>query len=313
VLGQTKKTSKTIWSIGGGKGGTGKTFVSASLGLLVSGNGTQVTMIDADLGAPNLHTFLGVPKTDVTLADFVDRHVPKLTDVVRKTPYRGLSLVAGSHERLFMANLTHLQKQKLLRHIRALESGRTIVDIGGGTHFNCIDFFPISDLPVMVVNPDPASTENAYQFLRSVSLRILKSSIRHFEIEKMIKEAAKSRGGAPTIPGFLDMLCSYNREYGELLGGELDRFRPCLIVNKSMTADDAVLGTSMVHLVRKYLGVNINFLGAVPNDDKVAFSLKHMTPYVFAHPNSKTTLALRVIADRMLMYESTAAGRKSAS
>ena len=269
-------------------------------------------MVDADLGAPNLHTFLGVPKADVTLADFVDRHVPRLADVVKKTPYRGLSLAAGSHERLFMANC-HLQKQKLLRHISALDGGRTIIDIGGGTHFNCIDFFPISDLPVLVVNPDPASTENAYQFLRSVSLRILKSSIRRFEIEKMIKEAAESRGGAPTIPGFLDMLRSYNGEYGDLLSGELDRFRPCLIVNKSMTADDAVLGTSMVHLVKKYLGVNLNFLGAVPNDDKVAFSLKHMTPYVFAHPNSKTTFALRVIADRMLMYESTAGRRKSAS
>ena len=269
-------------------------------------------MIDADLGAPNLHTFLGVPKTDVTLADFIDKHVPRLTDVVRKTPYRRLNLVAGSHERLFMANLSHLQKQKLLRHIRALEDGRTIIDIGGGTYFNCIDFFPISDIPVLVVNPDPASTENTYQFLRSVSLRILKSSIRHFEIENMIKDAAKSRGGVPTIPGFLDVVRSYNSEYADLLSGELDRFRPCLIVNKSTTPDDAVLGTSMVHLVKKYLGVNINFLGTVPNDDKAAFSLRHMTPYVFAHPNSKTTFALKVIADRMLLCESTAGRRRSA-
>ena len=270
-------------------------------------------MIDADLGAPNLHTFLGVPKADVTLADFVDRHVPQLTDVVTKTPYRGLNLVAGSHERLFMANLSHLQKQKLLRHIKGLDGGRTIIDIGGGTNFNCIDFFPISDLPVVVVNPDPASTENAYQFLRSVSLRVLKSSIRHFEIENMIKDAAKSRGGVPTIPGFLDVVRSYNSEYGDLLTEELDRFRPCLIVNKLRTEDDAVLGTSMVHLVKKYLGVSISFLGAVPNDDTASFSLKRLTPYVFAHPNSKTTYALKVIADRMLLYEATAGQRRSAS
>ncbi len=270
-------------------------------------------MIDADLGAPNLHTFLGIPKTDVTLSDFVDKHVPNLTDVVKKTPYRGLNLAAGSHERLFMANLSHQQKQKLLRHIRGLEGGRTIIDIGGGTHFNCIDFFPISDVPVLVINPDPASTENAYQFLRSVSLRVLKSSIRHFEIEEMIKEAAKSGRGVPTIPGFLDMVRSYNSEYGDLLSGELDRFRPCLIVNKQRTEDDAVLGTSMVHLVRRYLGVNINFLGVVPNDGEVPFSLKHMTPYVLAHPKSKTTFALKVIADRMLLCEATAGQRRTAS
>ncbi len=270
-------------------------------------------MIDADLGAPNLHTFLGVPKADLTLADFVDKHVPQLTDVVVKTPYRGLNLVAGSHDRLFMANLSHQKKQKLLRHIKGLDDGRTIIDIGGGTYFNCIDFFPISDLPVLVINSDPASTENAYQFLRSVALRLLKSSIRHFEIENMIKDTAKSREGVPTIPGFLEMIRAHNSEYGDLLTEELDRFRPCLIVNKLTTEDEAVLGTSMVHLVKKYLGVNINFLGAVPNDDSVPYSLKHMTPYVFAHPNSKTTYALRVIADRMLLCEATAGQRRSAS
>ena len=270
-------------------------------------------MIEADLGARNLHTFLGVPKADLTLADFVEKHVPQLTDVVTKTPYRGLNLVAGSHERLFMANLGYLKKQKLLRHIRGLDEGRTIIDIGGGTAFNCIDFFPISDLPVLVINPDPASTENAYQFLRSVSLRLLKSSIRHFQIEKMIKDAAKSREGVPTIPGFLEMIRAHSSEYGELLTAGLDRFRPCLIVNRLRTEDDAVLGTSMVHLVKKYLGVNINFLGAVPNDDSVPYSLKSMTPYVFAHPNSKTTYALKVIADRMLLCKATVGQRRSAS
>ena len=106
---------------------------------------------------------------------------------------------------------------------------------------------------------------------------------------------------------------SYNSEYGDLLTEELDRFRPCLIVNKLRTEDDAVLGTSMVHLVKKYLGVSISFLGAVPNDDTASFSLKRLTPYVFAHPNSKTTYALKVIADRMLLYEATAGQRRSAS
>ena len=59
--------------------------------------------------------------------------------------------------------------------------------------------------------------------------------------------------------------------------------------------------------------MSINFLGAVPNDDTVSFSLKRLTPYVFAHPNSKTTYALKVIADRMLLYEATAGQRRSAS
>lgn len=95
MVGQTKKRSQTIWSIGGERRNR-KDFFSKSLGLLVSGNGTQLTMIDADLGTPNLHTFLGVPKADLTFAEFVNKHVPQLADVVTNTPYRGLNLDSKS-------------------------------------------------------------------------------------------------------------------------------------------------------------------------------------------------------------------------
>lgn len=50
-----------IYSIGGGKGGVGKSFVTASLGALLAGGGKSVALVDLDLGASNLHTFLGLP------------------------------------------------------------------------------------------------------------------------------------------------------------------------------------------------------------------------------------------------------------
>ncbi|MCJ7485439.1 MAG: P-loop NTPase, partial [Candidatus Aminicenantes bacterium] len=51
---------KRIWAIGGGKGGTGKSFVAASLGLHLASLDREVVLVDADFGAPNLHTLLGV-------------------------------------------------------------------------------------------------------------------------------------------------------------------------------------------------------------------------------------------------------------
>jgi MinD-like ATPase involved in chromosome partitioning or flagellar assembly len=40
---------KTIWAVGGGKGGTGKSFVASSLGLSLAGLGHDVVLVDADL------------------------------------------------------------------------------------------------------------------------------------------------------------------------------------------------------------------------------------------------------------------------
>src|SRR3989338_5798692 len=45
---------KQIWAVGGGKGGTGKTVVAASIGILLAKAGKRVIIIDADLGGANL-------------------------------------------------------------------------------------------------------------------------------------------------------------------------------------------------------------------------------------------------------------------
>jgi flagellar biosynthesis protein FlhG len=68
---------KEIWAIGGGKGGTGKSLISANLGVALSKMGKQVLLVDADLGCANLHTLFGV-EPEMTLSDFVQGKVDSL-------------------------------------------------------------------------------------------------------------------------------------------------------------------------------------------------------------------------------------------
>ncbi len=296
---------KPIWSIGGGKGGTGKTFVAASLGLLFSENQVEVSLIDADLGAANLHTFLGIRNPQLSLGDFISKKVSDLSKVMLNTSHPGLKLAAGCNQHHDLANLPYLQKQKLLKHIKGLNHRRTIIDTGGGTYFNCLDFFPISDIAILVVNPDPASIENAYQFLRSVSVRILQFSIRRHEFANLIERAAQSRSQVPkSIQGLLKLVSSQNHYYGELLKEALGKFRPCLVINKAYGQDDAVLGKSIVDVVKRYLAIDVHYVGAIPHDENIRRSLVDFKPFVTAFPCSKTTYALRLIADRLLDYES---------
>src|SRR5512133_955478 len=62
-----------IWPIGGGKGGTGKSFLTGSLGFLLAKSGYRTLLIDVDLGAANLHTIVGVPNPSRCLSDFIHR------------------------------------------------------------------------------------------------------------------------------------------------------------------------------------------------------------------------------------------------
>ena len=70
-----------IWAIGGGKGGTGKSFVTSSIGTHLASKGNKVVLIDADLGGANLHTLLGVSKPRNSLTDFFERKA-SLNDII---------------------------------------------------------------------------------------------------------------------------------------------------------------------------------------------------------------------------------------
>ena len=75
-----------IWPIGGGKGGTGKSFITGSLGILLAREGYQTLLIDLDLGAANLHTTIGAPNPEKSLSDFVNKKVAALDETIIPTP-----------------------------------------------------------------------------------------------------------------------------------------------------------------------------------------------------------------------------------
>ena len=62
-----------VLAVGGGKGGVGKSIISANLSAILSQAGYRVLVIDLDLGCANLHTQFGIPMPRKTLADFLLR------------------------------------------------------------------------------------------------------------------------------------------------------------------------------------------------------------------------------------------------
>jgi len=304
VITVRQDSERTIWAVGGGKGGTGKSFVSANLAVYLSKKNRGVTLIDADLGGANLHTFLGLKKSDLDLGDFLTKKVPSLKDVAVPTAFNKLRLVKGSDNLLFSANLNYFKKLKLIRHIKAFDSDIIIVDIGTGSTYNSIDFFLLSNPGILVINPEPTSIENAYYFLKSCIIRLLKLYIDHYQIQDLIKKVTEQiNDNSKSVYNFLSETISQDKYYADLLYRALKKFRPSLIINKARHEKDYMLGESISNMVQKILVIDLDYLGAIPFNEIVHQSVKDLTPFINKYPDTDVGKAIISIASKLTAKE----------
>jgi flagellar biosynthesis protein FlhG len=289
-----------IWAVGGGKGGTGKSFVSSSLGLHLASLERDVLLIDADLGGPNLHTLLGMKNGHPDLGDFLTNKIPALEDAAVETPFRGLRIIRGTENILFIANLNHDRKLRLLRQIRQLGAQDIILDLGTGSSFNTLDFFLSADPGIVLATPEPTAIENSYLFLKSCIMRVLKLYMDHYQIpdlhRKMLDQIEKN---SQSLYSFFKSLADTDRSYGTILYRALRNFRPCLIMNKARDERDVLLGRSVADVARRYLLIDLHYLGAIPYDERVHSSLRSLRPFYTDHKDSAAARAVRKAAEEL--------------
>src|SRR5579871_2187154 len=87
-----------MWSIGGGKGGVGKSVVAVALAYWLGRMNRSVILVDGDLGGANLHTLLGIRVPKFTLEDFLLHRVRTLEEALLPTPFDRVLLLSGGSE-----------------------------------------------------------------------------------------------------------------------------------------------------------------------------------------------------------------------
>ena len=133
-----------IWAFGGGKGGVGKSLLCAAVGVELAQRHLQVVAIDADLGAANLHTLLGLIHPPRTLTEFFADPETTLSEVCIETDVSGLRLVSGAAALLRAAHPRAAEKRRLLAGLETLDADVILIDLGAGTHYNTLDFFNLA-------------------------------------------------------------------------------------------------------------------------------------------------------------------------
>src|SRR5688500_8858495 len=91
----TGEPGPRVVAVASGKGVVGKSLLAANVGIVLATLGKRVVIVDAALGAPNLHIFAGVPRPARTLAEALGSG-GALADFTLPTPVPGMRLIAGA-------------------------------------------------------------------------------------------------------------------------------------------------------------------------------------------------------------------------
>ncbi len=291
-----------IISFGGGKGGVGKSTMTSNIGALLAQNKHSIGFIDADLGGANLHLCLGVKRPRYNLQDYLSGRVNNLSDIIEKTIVENSWLISGASDILELANPYFSQKQKIINNIKKLDVDYILVDLGAGSSSNVTDFFAAFSNGVIILDGLPTSIENAYGFLKN---GIIRGITRLFPGRKDLKSHFQKFSDPHKEDGFAtvtEMLGFLNHHYPEethTIREWLRNRKTFLILNMVKYKEDISVAKKFTAIVKKYLNVNLQFLGYLINEPEVRRSMREMKPLVISNPPKKALECFIAITENL--------------
>jgi flagellar biosynthesis protein FlhG len=249
-----------ITAITSGKGGVGKTFLSANLAAALAARGERVLVLDADLGLANLDVVLNLePK--VTLHDVFTGAV-SLDEAILHAPGDFSVLLAGSglveYSRLTPEVRTQLEN---IVETLAPRYDRILLDTGAGISDVVLYAVSLADDALVIATPEPTSMTDAYATIKVLVTQQSRRAIR------LVVNQTHQNGEGRAICKQLQLV--------------LDRF-------------------VIPHLESLAEPLKLDLLGEIPSDPSVREAVQKRRLLLESMPGSPAAIGVGAIADRMM-------------
>ncbi|TDQ44286.1 MinD/ParA family protein [Tepidicella xavieri] len=178
-----------VIAVTSGKGGVGKTFVSANLAAALTRRGLKVLVLDADLGLANLDVVLNLyPK--LTLHD-VFTGKATLDDAILKAP-GGFSVILAGSGMVEYSRLTPEVRQDFLALMTEVVPRYDVVLLDTGAGISDVVLFALSLASeiLLVATPEPTSLTDAY-----ATIKVLATQQRRQRVRILVNQAARPGDG----------------------------------------------------------------------------------------------------------------------
>ncbi len=252
-----------IMAVTSGKGGVGKTFMSANLAAALVRRGERVLVLDADLGLANLDVVLNLqPK--ITLHD-VFTGKATIEQALLPAP-GGFSVLLAGSGLVEYSRLTGEVREKLLEVIEVMAPrfDRILLDTGAGISDVVLYAVSLAADVLVVATPEPTSLTDAYATIKVLALQQQRQHI------KLVVNQVSRNGEGQGVRAQLQQV--------------VDRF-----VN---TAQAGAVAPAL----------KLELLGEVPTDNAVREAVQRRQLLLESLPGSAAAQAIGLLADRLVHH-----------
>ena len=159
-----------------GKGGVGKSNIAINTAITLAKRGARVCVLDADTGLANINILIGLAP-QYTLEHIISGE-KTLSDITLAAP-GGIDIIPGASGVATCVELEATQQHELLLSLEGLESkyDYLLIDTGAGISPTVLHFVVSSQMPIVVITPEPTSLTDAFSLLKVLHKSNFKRSV----------------------------------------------------------------------------------------------------------------------------------------
>lgn len=164
-----------VITVTSGKGGVGKSSFVINLAAALRLRGTNVAILDADIGMANVDIMYGV-KSKYSIYDLLFNN-KNISDIIETTK-EGIRIIPGGSGLQEIVELDEKQRSKLVEEFSKLSDiDILIVDTGAGVSNFIIDFVSLADEVIVITTPEPTSLTDAYSLIKIIYNKVSHNNV----------------------------------------------------------------------------------------------------------------------------------------